>query len=173
MNTMLNISLLLMAAMGTAGAIDFVKMFRSGEIENIYSHEEPIIEQDEVLYAEMPDAPPVPPKTIIETIKHRMAENEFELEKFSRAPLEFEEELYLQEEAASEVPEEVLTEVAVPPTPPAAPVAPTKPKVVKKEVSEIEFEPKIFSRAYIPRKVTYDTVFTELPVVDSASAWDY
>lgn len=173
MNTLLNISLLLMAVMGTAGAIDFVTMYRSGEIENIYSHEEPIIELDEVHYAEMPDAPPAPPKTIIETIKHRIAENEFELEKFSRAPLEFEEELILQDETANAASEEISTEVATPPTPPAAPVAPTKPKVVKKEVSEIEFEPKIFSRAYIPRKVTYDTVFTELPIVDSISAWDY
>lgn len=170
---LLNTSLLLMAVMGTAGTIDFVKMFRSGEIEKIYSQEEHIIADEDILYAEMPTAPPPPPKTMMETIKQRITENEFELEKFSRAPLEFEEELVLQHEAETDEPGEVSTELETPPIPPVAPTAPPKPNVVKKELSEIEFEPKIFSRAYIPRKVVYDTVLTDLPIVDSASVWNY
>src|SRR4051812_28440157 len=41
MKTILNLSIALMLIFGSAGAVNFYKMYKSGEIETLYSHEQP------------------------------------------------------------------------------------------------------------------------------------
>ncbi len=90
MKTMLNLSLALMLIAGSAGTIDFLRMFQTGEIDKIYVHEEPA--QQEVIVHQ---ASIVTPATFIEQAQERLHEIDFEAEKYSRSALT--EEEYVRE----------------------------------------------------------------------------
>ncbi len=86
MKTILNLSLVLMLIGGSAGAVNFYKMFKSGEIETLYSHEAPALAHASA------SAPvckhPTPEKPMLETIRENLETVKLDPEDYSRGIIE-------------------------------------------------------------------------------------
>lgn len=131
MKTMLNLSLALMLIAGSAGTIDFLRMFQTGEIDKIYVHEEPA--QQEVIVHQ---ASIVTPATLMEQVQERLHEIDFEAEKYSRSAL-IEEEYVRETEPIIEAEQkQILTEAVA--EEPAKPAVKTPVVIPAVTVSNIE-----------------------------------
>lgn len=125
MKTMLNLSLSLMLIAGSAGTIDFLRMFQSGEIDKIYAHEEPAPAQVTAHQAAV-----VTPATLIEQVQERLHEIDFEAEDYSRSPLTEEEYVRETEPLIEAEQEQIFTEAMVEePAKPAAKILTVAPVV--------------------------------------------
>jgi hypothetical protein len=131
MKTMLNLSLALMLIAGSAGTIDFLRMFQSGEIDKIYAQEEPATAQ-----VTAHQAAAAGPATFIEQVQERLHEIDFEAEDYSRSALIEEEYVRETEPLIEAEQEQIFTEaVAEEPAKPAAKTPTVAPVVT---VSNIE-----------------------------------
>ncbi|MCW5907085.1 MAG: hypothetical protein KIS94_04445 [Chitinophagales bacterium] len=83
MKTLLHFSVALMLIAGTAGTIDFLKMFKSGELDKIYTHEQPLHIASVAHHAAIET-----PTTVFQKVQQKWEEVNFEPEYYSRAPLE-------------------------------------------------------------------------------------
>lgn len=130
MKTMLNLSILLMLIAGSAGAIDFYKMYSKGEISTLYD-KKPIPAAHKVNYKE---TAPVVAATTLPAPPPDLADMELDAKYFSRS-----EEIYIAEEEIDE-PEPVVIaeEVNQPDSIPAEalPAAITAPEVYQVAVAD-------------------------------------
>lgn len=83
MKTILNLSIVLMLIAGSAGAVDFYKMYKAGEIQTLYIDKE----APKVVPTHLSCEHAAEPKPIIETVKENLQEVRLVPELYSRAPL--------------------------------------------------------------------------------------
>jgi hypothetical protein len=106
MKTMLNLSILLMLIAGSAGAIDFHKMYSTGEISTLYD-KKPIPAAHKVAYKE---TAPVVAATTLPEPPPDLADMELDAKYFSRS-----EEIYIAEEEIEDTEPVVVAEEATQP----------------------------------------------------------
>lgn len=179
MKTMLHISLALMLIAGSAGAIDFVRMFKSGEIDKIYSHDEPI-KQKPVAH----QATVISPAAIVEQVAARVEEIVIDPDDYGRSALIQEEVI---NEELTEAPTAVIAETLIEsPAPAEAKVVLATTDIKDKPIAtegkkRTRFKASMFSRAYIPEEevevveIAQPVAAPTAEVMDTteAKAWEY
>lgn len=156
MKTMLHLSIALMLIAGSAGVIDFVKMFRTGEIDKIYSHEGPVKKTTVAHKASIVSA-----AALFENVTARVEEIVIDPDDYGRSAL-MQEEVFIEEELTEAVGvvepvKEPIEEMKVElPEPKQAEIILTastttdiKDKPIVKDGRK-KFKLSMFSRAYIP-----------------------
>ena len=182
MKNMLHISLALMLIAGSAGAIDFVRMFRTGEIDKIYSHDEPVKKKSVAHTAAV-----ITPAALVEKISARVEEIVIDPDDYGRSALMQEEVI---NEELTEAPVAVIAEAPIEaPAPAEAKVvlatADIKDKPIATEGKKrTRFKASMFSRAYIPEEedITVEVIDIAEPVAaptaevmdtTEAKVWEY